>query len=67
MSAKCNRKTEVYSRVCGYHRPITNWNLGKQEEFRDRRSFRGVAAASTAPVASGMNVLSPCTETPPAG
>ncbi len=31
---------EIYSRVVGYHRPIQNWNKGKQEEFKDRVTFR---------------------------
>ncbi len=26
-------KTEVYSRVVGYYRPVQDWNRGKQEEF----------------------------------
>ena len=25
---------EVYSRVCGYYRPVSQWNKGKKEEFR---------------------------------
>lgn len=29
-------KTEVYSRVVGYYRPVQNWNKGKQEEFAQR-------------------------------
>jgi len=29
-------KTEVYSRVVGYLRPVNQWNEGKQEEFKDR-------------------------------
>jgi anaerobic ribonucleoside-triphosphate reductase len=37
--AKCGMKTEVYSRVVGYHRPVKNWNKGKREEFKDRREF----------------------------
>jgi len=37
--AKCGEKTEVYSRVCGYFRPVSNWNKGKKEEFKDRRTF----------------------------
>jgi len=37
--AKCAEKTEVYSRVTGYFRPVTNWNKGKQEEFKDRKMF----------------------------
>ncbi len=32
-------KTEIYSRVCGYHRPVKNWNKGKQEEFKDRKAY----------------------------
>jgi len=40
----CNAKTEVYSRVCGYFRPVSNWNEGKREEFRERK-FYSVEAA----------------------
>ncbi|MEM5879085.1 MAG: ribonucleoside triphosphate reductase [Candidatus Aenigmatarchaeota archaeon] len=35
----CNRKTEVYSRVVGYLRPVEQWNEGKQEEFKQRKTF----------------------------
>ena len=37
---KCNEKAEVYSRVCGYFRPVSNWNRGKQQEFKERRNFK---------------------------
>ena len=37
--AKCEEKCEVYSRVCGYFRPVANWNHGKREEFKDRKNF----------------------------
>jgi len=30
---------EVYSRVCGYFRPVSQWNKGKKEEFREREEF----------------------------
>ncbi|MCZ4064124.1 anaerobic ribonucleoside-triphosphate reductase [Oxalobacter aliiformigenes] len=33
-------RCEVWTRVMGYHRPVHNWNLGKQEEFRERKCFR---------------------------
>jgi anaerobic ribonucleoside-triphosphate reductase len=33
------RKTEVYSRVVGYIRPIQQWHQGKQAEFADRKEF----------------------------
>lgn len=39
---KCGEKTEVYSRVTGYFRPVANWNKGKQEEFAERKAFRVV-------------------------
>jgi len=32
-------KTEVFSRVCGYLRPISFWNEAKLAEFFDRRMF----------------------------
>jgi len=35
----CGRDCEVFSRVVGYFRPVQNWNLGKQQEFKDRRPF----------------------------
>jgi ribonucleoside-triphosphate reductase len=36
----CGKKTEVYSRVVGYLRPVQNWNKGKQEEFKERKVFK---------------------------
>jgi len=30
---------EVYSRVVGYYRPVSQWNRGKQEEFQDREEY----------------------------
>lgn len=33
----CNKVSEVYSRIVGYYRPVSNWNIGKQEEFKDRK------------------------------
>ncbi len=36
----CGEKTEVYSRVCGYFRPVSNWNKGKKEEFKDRQTYQ---------------------------
>ena len=31
---------EVYSRVVGYLRPVSQWNEGKQQEFKDRKEFK---------------------------
>ena len=36
---KCGRRTEVYSRITGYYRPVQNWNAGKTQEFKDRREY----------------------------
>ncbi len=33
------QRCEVYSRVVGYIRPVTQWNPGKQSEFGDRTTF----------------------------
>lgn len=33
----CHAKTEIYSRVVGYLRPVQQWNDGKQSEFKLRR------------------------------
>jgi ribonucleoside-triphosphate reductase len=35
----CGEKTEIYSRITGYYRPVQNWNEGKAKEFRDRRLY----------------------------
>jgi len=35
----CGKKTEVYSRITGYYRPIQNWNDGKTQEFKDRKVY----------------------------
>lgn len=32
-------RCEVWTRVMGYHRPVANWNAGKQAEHRERRYF----------------------------
>jgi len=29
---------EVYSRVVGYFRPVSQWNTGKQQEFKERKT-----------------------------
>jgi len=39
---KCTVKQpcEVYSRVVGYLRPVSQWNFGKQQEFKERKEFK---------------------------
>ena len=31
---------EIYTRTVGYFRPVANWNLGKKEEFRLRKTLK---------------------------
>jgi ribonucleoside-triphosphate reductase len=37
---RCQERPEVYSRVCGFFRPVQQWNKGKQEEFRERKEYK---------------------------
>ncbi len=36
---ECGEKTEVYSRITGYYRPVQNWNDGKSQEYKDRKVY----------------------------
>ena len=54
----CGEKTEVNSRITGYYRPVANWNDGKSQEFKDRKTYeinfnkiQFTQGAQTAPVA----------------
>jgi hypothetical protein len=37
--AEKRSRTEVYSRVVGYLRPVAQWNKGKKAEWADRKDF----------------------------
>jgi hypothetical protein len=43
------QRCEVWTRIMGYHRPVSEFNPGKQSEHRERRHF---AEASPPPVAT---------------
>lgn len=32
-------RCEVWTRVMGYHRPVQAYNVGKKQEFKDRKYF----------------------------
>lgn len=34
------QQCEVYSRIVGYLRPIQQWNLGKKQEFKERKEYK---------------------------
>ena len=35
----CGKPCEVWSRITGYYRPVQNWNDGKVQEFKDRKTY----------------------------
>ena len=35
----CGQPAEVWSRITGYYRPVQNWNAGKTQEFKERRTY----------------------------
>ena len=37
-------KCEIFSRSMGFIRPIENFNIGKRQEFEDRKLFKEVNA-----------------------
>lgn len=37
---KCKKQCEIYSRVVGYLRPVNQWNKGKKEEFKIRKTLK---------------------------
>lgn len=44
---------EIWTRVMGYHRPVSSWNLGKQGEHAERQYYTeptaGLGAHPTVP------------------
>ena len=35
----CGNKTDVYSRITRYYRPVQNWNDGKAQEYKERKVY----------------------------
>ena len=59
----CGKKTEVYSRITGYYRPVSNWNDGKAQEFSDRKTYNAESSAEGHGIAKEQDVqgCSSCT------
>ena len=36
---ECGESAEVYSRITGYYRPVQNWNVGKTQEYKERKEY----------------------------
>ena len=59
----CGKKTEVYSRITGYYRPVQNWNDGKSQEYQDRKTYQvGTSSLSQ----TGQPTETPVTPAPQA-
>ncbi|MBQ1850051.1 MAG: ribonucleoside triphosphate reductase, partial [Lachnospiraceae bacterium] len=48
----CGAKTEVYSRITGYYRPVQNWNDGKLQEYANRTEYDIAKSELKRPVSS---------------
>ncbi|MCW4455020.1 anaerobic ribonucleoside-triphosphate reductase [Flavobacterium sp. MXW15] len=46
------QRCEVWTRVMGYHRPVSSFNIGKQGEHAERRFFSERACAEAVPSAA---------------
>lgn len=44
---QCHQPTEVFSRIVGYLRPVSQWNEGKKAEFKLRKSFNPIKNMET--------------------
>ena len=65
----CGKKTEVYSRITGYYRPVQNWNDGKSQEFKDRLVYNvgtSVLKGTVKPVEAAPVCEAPAQEAPAA-
>lgn len=48
----CGQRTEIYSRITGYYRPVQNWNDGKLQEYKNRTEYNPVRSSLKKPVSS---------------
>lgn len=47
-------------RVCGYFRPVANWNKGKKEEFKDRKTFKVSATLALLALFAALLLVAGC-------
>ena len=58
----CGAKTEVYSRITGYYRPVQNWNDGKSQEFKDRKVYNIASSRLTHQGPASVEAAESCAE-----
>jgi anaerobic ribonucleoside-triphosphate reductase len=61
---QCKKKTEVYSRITGYYRPVQNWNDGKLQEFKDRQLYDLKKSVLKKPTSTVVTVSNLDSDTP---
>jgi anaerobic ribonucleoside-triphosphate reductase len=61
---QCKKKTEVYSRITGYYRPVQNWNDGKLQEFKDRQLYDLKKSVLKKPTSTVVKVSNLDSDTP---
>lgn len=44
---QCGKVAEVYSRITGYYRPVRNWNDGKSQEYKERKTYNVATSVLT--------------------
>lgn len=49
------QRCEIWTRVMGYHRPVSSFNVGKQGEFNERVYFSEAAAFAPRPQAAAAH------------
>ncbi len=54
----CGKPTETYSRITGYYRPVKNWNDGKLQEFKDRKTYN-ICESSLKPKTATVTISAP--------
>ena len=60
---ECGNPTETYSRITGYYRPVKNWNDGKLQEFKDRKTY-DICGSSMKPRTATVSVTAEEKELP---
>ena len=60
----CGKKTEVYSRITGYYRPVQNWNDGKSQEYQDRKTYQVGTSSLCQPVQPTEKPAAPAPQAP---
>ncbi len=59
---ECGEKAEVYSRITGYYRPVQNWNDGKTQEYKQRKTYNVSKSEFKAPVVDACSCESTTAE-----